>query len=114
MGVVGGNAGRTRFFMGARVNKKAFYNSDAWQRARQAALIRDNYLCVRCLKRHKIVPATIVHHLEHLENVPDKALELQNLQSVCDDCHNKAHPEKGRKNVKPKPAPPGGVRIYKL
>ena len=96
------------------MDKKGFYNSDAWKRARRAALIRDNYLCVRCLKRKRIVPATTVHHLEHLEDVPEKALALENLESVCDDCHNKAHPEKGRRNIRPKPEAPKGVRIIKL
>lgn len=114
MGVVGGNAGCARFLLGERVNKRAFYNSDAWQRAREAALIRDNHLCVRCLKRHRFVTATMVHHLERLEDTPDKALALENLESLCDDCHNRAHPEKGRRNFKPKPEAPKGVRIYKL
>lgn len=96
------------------MNKKAFYNSETWQRARLAALIRDKHLCVRCLARRKIRPATTVHHIEHLLDKPEKALELSNLESLCEDCHNRAHPEKGRKNMRPKPAPPGGVRIIKL
>lgn len=96
------------------MDKKAFYNSEAWQRARQAALIRDRFLCVECLKRRKFRQATTVHHVAHLADSPEKALELSNLVSLCEDCHNRAHPEKGRRNGKAKPAPPAGVRIYKL
>ncbi len=114
MGVVSGNADTPAFFMGVRVDKKAFYNSEAWQRARQAALIRDKYLCVECLKRRKFRRATTVHHVDHLLDDPEKALDLANLESLCADCHNRAHPEKGRGNVKPRPVTPRGVRIIKL
>ena len=96
------------------MDKKAFYNSEAWQRARQAALVGDNYLCVRCLARHRFVQATMVHHKEALLDSPEQALDLSNLESLCDDCHNRAHPEKGRRNLKPRPEAPAGVRIIKL
>lgn len=66
-----------------------------------AALSRDNYLCQPCLKQGRLVGASVVHHIEHLEDAPGKALDLNNLESVCFACHNKLHPEKpGGKKLK--------------
>ncbi|WP_124728815.1 HNH endonuclease [Staphylospora marina] len=85
--------------------KKArpFYKSAAWLRCREAVLIRDNHLCQLCLKRGKLTPANTVHHIEHLEDNPDRALEADNLISICATCHNRLHPEKGRKKREEKP-----------
>jgi 5-methylcytosine-specific restriction endonuclease McrA len=35
-----------------------------------------------------------VHHIEHLDKRPDLALDNDNLESLCADCHNREHPEK--------------------
>jgi len=85
------------------MNKKAlpFYNSSVWRRARKRVLVRDNYLCQRCLHNGRLSPAVIVHHIEHLSEHPDKALFEENLESVCTSCHNKLHPEKGQTEIKP-------------
>lgn len=74
---------------------KTFYNSTAWLRCRKLALIRDNYLCQKCLKENKITTADMVHHIRSLEDYPELALVLENLESLCNACHNMEHPEKG-------------------
>ncbi|MFS1512526.1 HNH endonuclease [Chengkuizengella sp. SCS-71B] len=56
------------------------------------------------MKQNKITLADILHHLEHLEDNPDKALHMDNLLSVCSSCHNKGHPEKGKKDQRKKKA----------
>jgi 5-methylcytosine-specific restriction enzyme A len=65
-----------------------FYQSSAWRNARRQALRRDCYTCADCGGR-----ATEVHHIKELtaENIDDfdVALRLENLQSLCWDCHNK-------------------------
>ncbi|BAD74811.1 phage-related protein [Geobacillus kaustophilus HTA426] len=76
---------------------KKFYNSTAWRKCREYVLKRDNYLCQRCLRRGIIQPADVVHHKEHLEDNPAKALDPENLESLCNACHNEEHPEKGQK-----------------
>lgn len=83
--------------MGSSEMKKAnpFYKSKAWRRCREIALERDNYLCQLCLQQGRLTPAAVVHHIEHLEDAPSRSLDLSNLQSVCDPCHNRLHPEKG-------------------
>lgn len=83
-----------------------FYATAAWQRLRLMALQRDHYLCQVC--RHH--PADTVHHLIPREGRPDLAMSLDNLQSVCRQCHNQAHPEKGHSKRKEE-ALPAGVRV---
>lgn len=91
-----------------------FYHRAAWKRARLAALQRDRWMCRDCMERFEggygIKPnrATMVHHLIPLEERPDLALRLDNLISLCDECHNRRHPEKGGSAAPEKPA---GVKL---
>lgn len=68
-----------------------FYHSKAWSKLRSMALDRDNYLCQKCLEHNKITNAKIVHHIVYVDTDFTKALDLDNLISVCQDCHNKIH-----------------------
>lgn len=70
---------------------RAFYKSTAWELAREQALIRDNYLCQHCIKRKRLTPADMVHHIKPISDHPDLALVLENLLSLCNSCHNKEH-----------------------
>ncbi|WP_085523859.1 HNH endonuclease signature motif containing protein [Tuberibacillus sp. Marseille-P3662] len=76
---------------------KSFYKSKAWAKCRTYVLTRDHYLCQVCIKDGKLTPANTVHHIESLEDRPDLALDYHNLESICPTCHNKEHPEKGRR-----------------
>lgn len=75
-----------------------FYTSKRWRRKREIILKRDNYTCQWC-KRYDggKTPATVVHHIKHLEDYPELAYKDSNLISLCSKCHNKAHPEKTAK-----------------
>lgn len=96
-----------------------FYKTKAWRNARWMALGRDMHMCVECMaayERHEISeprPATVVHHIKPRKEYPELALELNNLQSLCDACHNKKHPEKGEKET-PGAISAAGVRIIKV
>lgn len=74
---------------------RAFYASAGWERARDAALTRDAHLCQHCLQRGEITPAVMVHHIVELTpaNISDSnvSTNLDNLVSLCDLCHKKAH-----------------------
>lgn len=50
--------------------------------------------------RHRAtVPASQVHHVEGVATAPDKAFDLDNLQSVCTRCHARIEAAE-RRNVK--------------
>lgn len=82
-----------------------FYLSTAWRRIRLVALERDNFECQECKRQGKYSKATTVHHKEHLKDRPDLALDLDNLESLCGPCHNKAHPERFEKFYQEKKKP---------
>lgn len=74
----------------ARAFSKPFYNSPEWQKVRQAVLMRDRFLCVKCGR-----PAEEVHHKTHLspKNIGDPriTMDMDNLISLCRDCHFAEH-----------------------
>lgn len=83
------------------------------------ALDRDHYQCQDCLAlkragaRIRVRPATVVHHIKPKTEYPDLAMDIDNLLSLCDACHNKRHPEKGGQNARRQEAP-AGVRVVKV
>ena len=72
------------------------YTDRRWKRKRVAILRRDCYSCVWCRRYGRNRPAVVVHHIKHVDEYPELAYEDSNLVSLCQGCHNKAHPEKAR------------------
>ena len=70
---------------------EAFYKSRAWVAARQRTLTRDNHLCQECLRQGRITQADTVHHKVELKQDWSKRLQLDNLVSLCAECHNRLH-----------------------
>lgn len=92
------------------LKEQGFYHWPAWRRIRQLALQRDRFLCQNCLhKKGVIKTATEVHHLQPVEDFPELALELDNLQSLCWQCHEETK-HRSRKVI----AVPKGVRVIKI
>lgn len=69
---------------------RAFYKSAAWQRVSKLYMQRHNYICERCGE-----PAAICHHRIYLNpgNINNFSITLNpdNLECLCQDCHNKEH-----------------------
>lgn len=92
--------------------KKKFYNSTNWNELRQQALERDNYECQECKRQGLVHVDSIkvegerksvelnVHHIKEIEDHPELALELDNLETLCIYHHNVIH-GKGFKSQKP-------------
>lgn len=76
-----------------------FYRSKEWRKVRAEKLKQDNYECQSCKRRGKYSKAEVVHHIDHVKDNPRRALDLLNLESLCNVCHNKEHPEKLHSNA---------------
>lgn len=69
-----------------------FYQSTAWRKLRLQAIERDNHECVWCKEQGKLTTTNLeVDHIKELEYYPELALDLDNLRTLCRDCHNKRH-----------------------
>ena len=79
---------------------KRFYSSKAWQDCRNERMKMSHHLCDNCLAKGIYKPAKYVHHVEELTpfNIhrPEVALNFDNLQCVCVECHNEIHDNHGR------------------
>lgn len=58
-------------------------SSRRWPALRLAALRRDGFLCVACGARGVLQ----VDHIEPVRSNPQRAFDLENLQSLCGRCH---------------------------
>ena len=68
----------------------SFYKSKAWVETRKAYLISKHYICERCEDLAKVV-----HHKIYItpENANDPYITLchDNLEALCQRCHNAEH-----------------------
>lgn len=78
-------------------NEEYFYNSRTWRNKRKQILKRDNYECQFCKAKGKVGRGEVVHHIKHLKDRPDLALDDKNLTTVCNTCHELEHPDRFRK-----------------
>ncbi len=85
--------------------KRKFYDGKEWKQLREEAKDRDNHECQECKRnasvgidtneysekagRKKI--ALVVDHIKELEDHPELALEIDNLETLCVRCHNVKH-----------------------
>lgn len=70
---------------------KGFYDSPAWRKTARAYKASKFGVCERCGRPY----GRIVHHRVHItrENInnADVALNWDNLELLCIDCHNREH-----------------------
>ena len=86
--------------------RSKFYKSKTWQKTAHDYAASVNFLCEKCLAEGKIVPGAIVHHKVHLtdENLmdPEIALDFDNLEYLCRDCHAREHSAAKEKRARTK------------
>ena len=74
---------------------RAFYSSGAWKRCRKDYAKSVGFWCEECLERGVFTMGDEVHHVIALtpENIndPSISLNLDNLVSLCRECHQKRH-----------------------
>ena len=75
-----------------------FYNSGDWKKVRTQKITQDP-LCERCKENGRITLAQSIHHIKSPFNYKnqtidiDLALDIDNLLSVCNQCHGEIHEE---------------------
>lgn len=76
-----------------------FYKSKQWRSKRQEALIRDRFECQYCKNGKNTrgykgyTKAQMVHHIKHVRDYPELSLDINNLVSLCNPCHEEQHIE---------------------
>ena len=74
---------------------REFYLGKAWRACRRAYLAAKRWQCERCSTPDNPVPAKVVHHRQYITqdniNDPSVTLSWDNLQALCQDCHNEIH-----------------------
>jgi len=87
------------------MTRTEFYNTKAWKQNRVAYAISQSCICERCGRAvyvsgvNSYLPKNkrlryVVHHKEHLDDsnfTDDIALDWNNLELLCLDCHNAVH-----------------------
>lgn len=78
-----------------------FYLKKEWKNLKEEVLREQHYECQECLKKGILTKAYTVHHVNFVKNRPDLALsktytdddgnEKMQLESVCEECHNRLH-----------------------
>lgn len=66
------------------------YNDLRYKKARKVVLKRDSFCCQECLKNGYLEYRNLeTHHIKPLDKFPDLAFEVDNLITVCKQCHAK-------------------------
>ncbi|MCC2248845.1 HNH endonuclease [Virgibacillus sp. AGTR] len=71
---------------------KRFYDTKEWKSLRYQAMLRDGFICVCCGREAKIGD-----HIIPTKVSWDLRLDINNVQSLCFECHNKKTLEDKRK-----------------
>ena len=85
-------------------NNASFYNSKRWRSLRKF-FIKKNPICVTCKRNNEIVSAKIVDHVKPISQ-GGSPIDLKNLQSLCEKCHNRKSAIEGHERRK-------GIKNYK-
>lgn len=71
---------------GRKHSNTKFYQSTAWRKLR-AVKLKQQPLCEECLSKGIHTSAKVADHIVPI-NRGGVALNIENLQSLCDRCHN--------------------------
>jgi 5-methylcytosine-specific restriction endonuclease McrA len=76
-------------------NKDAYYHTPEWRQVRRIVLQRDGHACQVHEIGCDLVANTVDHIIERSDGGSD---DPSNLRACCRPCHNRRHPEKGRRD----------------
>ena len=76
--------------MSTIAERRDVYNTKRWKNLREQVLLAAAYLCERCAKDGRRVPAELVHHLKPIRE-GGKPFDAENLEAICFACHGLKH-----------------------
>lgn len=76
---------------GVTPERQKLYGSKLWNEILVTVFQRDGYLCQRCHKPNSNIHA---HHIKAWADYPNNRLDLDNLITVCKECHRWIHSKK--------------------
>ena len=68
----------------------SLYSTVRWAKVRAIKLGRQP-MCERCLEEGRLTQGEIVHHIVEVSQDKSKALDIDNLQTLCRKCHAITH-----------------------
>lgn len=71
--------------------RQRIYASGEWSAIIRAVYARDNYTCARCGKKKVGKRSLHAHHVKSWAEHPELRLNLDNLITLCRECHNWVH-----------------------
>ena len=78
-----------------RADRAKFYGSTQWRKLRKECLERDNFECQLCKADGRLAMQSDsileIDHIKELEFYPEYTLDIDNLRTLCKDCHNFRH-----------------------
>lgn len=74
--------------------KREIYGNKRWRNLREKVMLRDLYTCQICGTK-----AEKIHHIIELSEDIRKAYDIENLVSLCRDCHFAVHREKYKQKM---------------
>lgn len=73
---------------GPNTISRGFYNSPEWHTLRTNVFIRDAYTCKYC---KRVGGSLNAHHIKPRKKFPELSLVMNNIETVCIQCHRKIH-----------------------
>ena len=83
------------------IDNASFYNSKRWRSVRKY-FIKKNPICISCKRKNIDKAAKVVDHILPI-TMGGSQVDLKNLQSLCESCHNSKSAREGiekRKSIK--------------
>jgi 5-methylcytosine-specific restriction endonuclease McrA len=68
-----------------------FYNTKQWGEIRERKRRESHNECERCKAKGRYRHGVVVHHKLYLRDHPELALDINNLECLCEDCHYEEH-----------------------
>ena len=76
--------------MSTIAERRDVYQTKRWKHLRARVLLAAAYLCERCAKEGRRVPANLVHHKKPIRE-GGLPFDPKNLEALCVPCHEGTH-----------------------